>query len=103
LRTSMATIRPAAPTPEGLGAALDDACARARAAGLATTVRVPDAVDASPAALLAVVRFVREAVWNVVKHAEATRVDVTVTPAGGSVRVVVHDDGAGFDPAVVVE
>jgi signal transduction histidine kinase len=103
LRTSMATIRPAAPTPEGLGAALDDACARARAAGLATTVRVPDAVDASPAALLAVVRFVREAVWNVVKHAEATRVDVTVTQAGGSVRVVVHDDGAGFDPAVVVE
>ncbi|WP_390890171.1 sensor histidine kinase [Curtobacterium flaccumfaciens] len=71
--------------------------------GLATTVRVPDAVDASPAALLAVVRFVREAVWNVVKHAEATRVDVTVTLAGGSVRVVVHDDGAGFDPAVVVE
>ncbi|PYY55251.1 hypothetical protein DEJ17_13005 [Curtobacterium sp. MCSS17_011] len=103
LRTSMATIRPAAPTPEGLGAALDDACARARAAGLATTVRVPAAVDASPAALLAVVRFVREAVWNVVKHAEATRVDVTVTRAGGSVRVVVHDDGAGFDPAVVVE
>lgn len=26
-----------------------------------------------------------------------------MTQAGGSVRVVVHDDGAGFDPAVVVE
>ncbi len=33
LRTSMATIRPAAPGRDGLGAALDDACARARAAG----------------------------------------------------------------------
>ncbi|WP_123294664.1 MULTISPECIES: sensor histidine kinase [unclassified Curtobacterium] len=102
LRTSMSTIRPAAPTPDGLGPALEDACARARAAGLTTVVRSPDVVDASPAALLAVVRFVREAVWNAVKHAGANRVEVTVDRSGAVVRVVVADDGTGFDPAVVV-
>ncbi len=101
LRTSMSAIRPAAPTRDGLGPALDDACARARAAGLRTDVDVPPVVDASSAALLAVVRFVREAVWNTVKHAAATRVEVTVTRVGAVVRVVVRDDGTGFDPTVV--
>ena len=103
LRTSMSAIRPAAPTRDGLGPALDDASARARAAGLETVVHVPDRVDASPTALLAVVRFVREAVWNAVKHAGATRVEVSVTSSVAGVRVVVSDDGAGFDPAVVVD
>ncbi|QQD76814.1 hypothetical protein I8920_03360 [Curtobacterium sp. YC1] len=101
LRTSMSAIRPAAPTRDGLGPALDDACARARAVGLTTDVDVPPVVDASSAALLAVVRFVREAVWNTVKHAAATRVEVTVTRVGAVVRVVVRDDGTGFDPTVV--
>lgn len=101
LRTSMSAIRPAAPTRDGLGPALDDACARARAAGLTTDVDVPTVVDASSAALLAVVRFVREAVWNTVKHAAATRVEVTVMRVGAVVRVVVLDDGTGFDPTVV--
>ncbi|WIE65659.1 ATP-binding protein [Curtobacterium sp. MCLR17_036] len=101
LRTSMAAIRPAAPDRDGLGAALDDACARARAAGVTTTVHVPDAVEASPAALLAVVRFVREAVWNTVKHADATTVDVQVARDGDHLAVTVADDGSGFDPAVV--
>lgn len=103
LRTSMSAIRPAAPARDGLGPALDDASARARAAGLETVVHVPDRVDASPTALLAVVRFVREAVWNAVKHAGATRVEVSVTSSVAGVRVVVSDDGAGFDPAVVVD
>jgi signal transduction histidine kinase len=102
LRTSMSAIRPSAPTPDGLRPALDDATARARAAGIATVLDVPDHVHASPAALLAVVRFVREAVWNTVKHADASRVVVSVAAAGGSVRVVVADDGSGFDPARVV-
>lgn len=101
LRTSMTAIRPAAPERDGLGPALEDASARARAVGLETVVRIPDRVDASPAALLAVVRFVREAVWNTVKHARARRVEVSVAASGGALHVVVADDGTGFDPASV--
>ncbi len=105
LRSSMAAIRPAAPERDGLGAALDDVCARARAAGLVTSVHVPESVEASPSALLAVVRFVREAVANTVTHGRASVVDVQVTvdDRGHGLVVEVADDGVGFDPARAVD
>ncbi|MET3636772.1 sensor histidine kinase [Curtobacterium oceanosedimentum] len=103
LRTSMATIRPADPGRDGLGAALDDACARARAAGVLTDVDVDVAepLDASAAARTAVVRFVREAVWNAAKHAGASRIGVVARADGGDLLVRVTDDGVGFDPALL--
>ena len=101
LRTSMSAVRPAAPEREGLRPALDDACARARAAGLEVAIDLPEELHASAATRLAVVRFVREAVWNTVKHAAATSVEVRVRRSGPDVEVTVSDDGRGFDPAVV--
>ncbi|WP_141718930.1 sensor histidine kinase [Curtobacterium sp. ER1/6] len=98
LRTSMSTIRPAAPERDGLRAALDDACARARGAGTVTVVDVPDTVAASPAAMTAAVRFVREAVWNAAQHARANRIDVRVRVDGPDLRLTVADDGTGFEP-----
>lgn len=100
LRGSMSAIRPAAPDRDGLGPALEDVCARARAAGISTSIHVPDSAEASPAALLAIVRFVREAVANVVSHAGASVVDVQVGPTDrpGGLVVTVSDDGTGFDP-----
>jgi PAS domain S-box-containing protein len=41
----------------------------------------------------------REALWNVVKHAGATRADVLVTREDDRVVLSVVDDGNGFDPA----
>ena len=41
----------------------------------------------------------REALSNVVRHAGAHRVDITVTAAGGELRVEVGDDGIGPGPA----
>lgn len=101
LRTSMTTIRPADPGRDDLGAALDDACARARAAGVVADVDVAEPLDASAAARTAVVRFVREAVWNAAKHAGATRIDVVARADGGDLLVRVTDDGVGFDPALL--
>jgi signal transduction histidine kinase len=44
-------------------------------------------------------RLVQEALTNAVKHADATRVEVSIDDSSGStVEVVVHDDGNGFDP-----
>ena len=60
-----------------------------------------DSVDEEPTfgtASLAY-RLAAEALWNVVKHAEATRVDVTVNVELGAVEVVIVDNGIGFDPA----
>ena len=41
-------------------------------------------------------RIAQEALWNVVKHAEATRVDVELTRDGGRVSLRVRDNGRGF-------
>lgn len=40
-----------------------------------------------------------EAVTNVVKHARATRIEVSATVAGGELVLTVRDDGCGFDVA----
>jgi signal transduction histidine kinase len=44
-------------------------------------------------------RIAQEALQNVVKHAHATRVEVTLVPDGDAVVFTVTDDGTGFDPA----
>lgn len=46
----------------------------------------------------AVYRLVQEALTNVVRHAQARHVSVVVGRHGGTVTVVVEDDGVGFDP-----
>lgn len=51
----------------------------------------------SPDARLALYRIVQEAVSNVVRHAEATRLAVRIADDDGQVRLEVHDDGLGFD------
>jgi len=43
-------------------------------------------------------RVIQEAVTNIVKHAEATLVKVTLCLEGAHVVLRVHDDGIGFDP-----
>jgi PAS domain S-box-containing protein len=48
-------------------------------------------------------RNVRELVINVVKHARADKVSVRLEDRGASMRIIVEDDGIGFDPRAVVE
>jgi len=45
----------------------------------------------------------QEALTNVAKHAQATHVTVTVEMDSGTLRLVVADDGIGFDPAHLAE
>jgi signal transduction histidine kinase len=51
----------------------------------------------------ALYRIVQEALTNVVKHADAQHVSILLTRQGGTVTVVVEDDGRGFDPAATRE
>ncbi len=44
----------------------------------------------------------QEALNNVAKHARARRAFVAIERPDGEVRLVVRDDGAGFDPASLV-
>jgi signal transduction histidine kinase len=68
--------------------------------GLRPDVRLRGEDDLPPALVPDVVAVVRELVTNVMRHASATRVTVTVT-VGAEVCVVVTDNGVGL-PAVAV-
>jgi PAS domain S-box-containing protein len=48
-------------------------------------------------------RIVQEALTNVVRHAQATRVDVLLERRGDQVLTRIKDDGVGFDPQAVLE
>jgi signal transduction histidine kinase len=89
---------PLAPTA-GL-ADLDTLVERARGTGLDVRVEGPGSVDGLPAGVdLAAFRIVQEALTNVVRHAQATRVTVRVQGRDGELEVRVDDDGqGGFAP-----
>jgi signal transduction histidine kinase len=54
-------------------------------------------VDMPPPVQLLSYQLVREALTNAAKHAEASRLAVTLEPTPEGVRVTVSDDGKGFD------
>ncbi len=55
--------------------------------------------DLAPHVETALFRIAQETLQNVVKHADASRVEVTLAPDGDAVVLTVSDDGAGFDPS----
>jgi signal transduction histidine kinase len=92
-------LRPAALDDFGLVAALDR---------LADTIREKTGVEVEVEAHLGdtrlepflettLYRIVQEALTNVVKHADARRVSISVVRKDGSISAVVEDDGRGFD------
>jgi two-component system, NarL family, sensor histidine kinase UhpB len=48
-------------------------------------------------------RVIQEAVTNIIRHAEAARVDLEVRIEGNRLAVLVRDDGVGFDVASTLE
>ena len=45
----------------------------------------------------------REALWNIVKHADAARVKLGLTTTADQTMLTIADDGIGFEPALFVE
>ena len=65
--------------------------------GLEITVEGSIGKRLSPAIETALYRCVQEALTNVVKHAEATRVWIKLEQQPGQLACIVRDDGIGFD------
>ena len=75
---------------------LDDLVAQVRAAGLAVAVSVEGARRTLPAGVdLSAYRVVQEALTNTLKHAHATRADVSLRFREDELDVEVRDDGEG--------
>jgi signal transduction histidine kinase len=69
--------------------------ANLRAGGLETRLEA-EPMHLPPGMALAVYRIVQESLTNVLKHAGAgAKAGVTIVRSGGTVRISVHDDGAG--------
>jgi two-component sensor histidine kinase len=79
---------------------LEESCARA---GLACTERFPDAEPSfSPNASIAIFRIVQEALTNVLKHAKASEVEVSLETIDEDLVLSVRDNGVGI-PAECVK
>lgn len=52
---------------------------------------------------ITIFRIVQEAMCNIAKHAGASRIRVVFLRTEDSLRLVVEDDGCGFDPATVAD
>lgn len=100
VRDVMANLRPPALDDYGLVAALrwhgDEL---SRLTGLAIELRAPTLdFRLSAEKEIALFRIVQEALRNVVRHARAARVDISIAVDEERIAIVVADDGVGFDP-----
>jgi signal transduction histidine kinase len=92
LRDLARGIRPPILTDRGLGAAIEALGARSPVpvkVSVDVSARPPDAVETAAYFVVA------EALANAIKHASATRIDITVTRSDGKLAAVVRDDGEG--------
>jgi signal transduction histidine kinase len=101
LRTLLVDIYPPDLHRTGLAAAFRDLVAPLAPRGIEAEVQVPEQLDLTPATETLFYRSAQEALRNVVKHADATHVVLTVQEDDGVTRLIVRDDGRGFDPALV--
>jgi signal transduction histidine kinase len=95
LREFVRGLHPAVLNDRGLDAALSGIVARAP---LPVRLHVDAASRCAPSIEAIAYFVVSEALTNVAKHAHAGRAEVTVRRTGDRLRVVVADDGRGFDP-----
>ena len=92
LREFIRGLHPAVLNDRGLNAALSGLAARAP---LPVALHVDLARPASPSVEAVAYFIVSEALTNVVKHAQATRAEVTATRRGDLLSITVTDDGRG--------
>jgi signal transduction histidine kinase len=97
VRSLLVEIYPPSLREAGLKPALSDLLDGAAARGLETHLEVPDEVALDPDQEMLVYRVAQESVRNVVSHAAATSVRVTLSVSADLTVLTVEDDGMGFD------
>ena len=99
LRALLIGIYPPSLQRSGLEAAVSDLLAPLSARGIAVEAEIADDLALAPETEELIFRGAQEALRNVAKHADPSRVAVSVSRSNGSVVLAVRDDGRGFDPA----
>jgi signal transduction histidine kinase len=99
LRTLLVEIYPPELHRAGLAAALADLLGAAGGRGLETSLDVDPDLRLEPETEALFFRAAQEAARNAVKHSGAGSLSVRVAATEKGARLVVEDDGRGFDPA----
>lgn len=104
IRTIISDLRPLVLDDMGLMAGLRWYCEKfARRSGIAVKLDVlSDAVNLNTTVSNTLYQIVQEALTNVMKHAQATTVWVSLKASDNLVTLTVRDDGSGFDVASVL-
>ncbi|RIK08690.1 MAG: hypothetical protein DCC49_08760 [Acidobacteria bacterium] len=98
LRRLLFDLRPPNLDDTGLASALELRLSEVSDLGdLETRLEIADDLDIPNELETVIYRFCQEALSNVVRHAEATSVEVRVWQQGAGLRVAVEDNGKGFD------
>jgi signal transduction histidine kinase len=102
VREAIIGLRSAALPGRSFTEALEEYCGTWQAnAGIDCSLNIAGAPRLAANAQLQLLRIVQESLANVRKHAEASRVQVSLEQGDVRLRVTVEDDGAGFNPAVL--
>ena len=101
LRALAIELRPSGLKEHGLASAIERQAARLQdSSGITIDVAVAAIPDGLGEAFeIALFRVVQEALTNVVRHSGANRARVLASLRDGRLRVVIEDDGEGFDPS----
>lgn len=96
LRTLLVEIHPPSLRASGLEAALEDLLARLTARDIETALEIGPGLDLGEDEERLVYRVAAEALRNVERHAQASRVEVSLRGDRETVLLEVRDDGVGF-------
>ena len=100
LRELATRLRPTAIDEHGLADAIEEQAARLRRAGVAVDVELRGLDPGLPEDVQTLVfRVAQESMTNIARHSEAAHASVVLSAHQGRVRLVIEDDGRGFDPA----
>ncbi|HEY0606141.1 MAG TPA: PAS domain S-box protein [Herpetosiphonaceae bacterium] len=98
MRALIFALRPESLELEGLAAALSKQAASVRARhGIDVDVQLCDEPELTIERKEALYRIAQEALHNIVKHAQASRVELTLALSDGALVLSVRDNGQGFD------
>ena len=102
MRSLLLEMRSGAAPDQSLGQLLNTLAEATRArANLAVSLNAEGDRQLPTEIALALYRITQEALNNVIKHAEATRVDMMLLSNPDRVEIHIRDDGRGFDPQAI--
>ncbi len=98
VRRSIFNLRPASLNEVGLVGTLERFITEYRkSTGLEIVASLPQRIDLGPEQELALFRIVQEALHNIVKHARANRIEISLARKPTQWELAIVDDGRGFD------